>query len=211
METLPTARSASVFPAEPLSTKDCVPIKNDQDNANIRVYIAAMDRCQDRKISKVCQNIMDLGFKTDFQKTCSIGSNQCLVTKDIEDSDCFVVYISRQYCNRVYGGDISDIVKYEFDYCMNLHGVCKAIPIAVDGIMDDAGEFSSLISQFGEANIINLYKSDSSKTFETRLSTRIKNCARIPKSEIQPSCIINIADFENSKVYGWAVVQRIYF
>lgn len=77
------------------------------------------------------------GWKTWFDENKIDGNIRYKMAEGIDNTKCVVVFITKEYREKVNGLDMTDNCKYEFTYAMNQLGSQNMIPIIMESEMKD--------------------------------------------------------------------------
>ena len=88
-------------------------------------------------VNKVNLELQKRGVKTWFDENQIDGNIRFRMAEGIDNTKCFVVFITKEYRNKVNGMDMTDNCKYEFSYAMNQLGSQNMIPIVLETEMRD--------------------------------------------------------------------------
>ena len=81
--------------------------------------------------------IQKRGLNTWFDENKIDGNIRYKMAEGIDNTKCFVVFITKEYRDKVNGIDMKDNCKYEFTYAMNQLGSQNMIPIIMEIEMKD--------------------------------------------------------------------------
>ena len=88
-------------------------------------------------VKKVNMELQKRGLKTWFDETQMDGNIRFRMAEGIDNTKCVVVFITKEYRDKVNGIDMTDNCKYEFSYAMNQLGSQNMIPVVLETEMRD--------------------------------------------------------------------------
>ena len=88
-------------------------------------------------MKKVNRELQKRGWKTWFDENQMDGNIRFRMAEGIDNTKCVVVFITREYRDKVNGIDMTDNCKYEFSYAMNQLGSQNMIPVVLETEMRD--------------------------------------------------------------------------
>jgi hypothetical protein len=88
-------------------------------------------------VKNVHLELQKKGLKTWFDENEIDGNIRFRMAEGIDNTKCFVVFITKEYRNKVNGIDMTDNCKYEFSYAMNQLGSQNMIPIVLETEIKD--------------------------------------------------------------------------
>lgn len=88
-------------------------------------------------VKKVNMELQKRGLKTWFDETQMDGNIRFRMAEGIDNTKCVVVFITKEYRDKVNGIDMTDNCKYEFSYAMNQLGSQNMIPVILETEMRD--------------------------------------------------------------------------
>jgi hypothetical protein len=77
------------------------------------------------------------GWKTWFDENKIDGNIRYKMAEGIDNTKCVIVFITKEYREKVNGLDMTDNCKYEFTYAMNQLGSQNMIPVIMESEMKD--------------------------------------------------------------------------
>lgn len=84
------------------------------------------------KVKKINMELKQRGIKTWFDENKIDGNIRFKMAEGIDNTKCVVVFITREYRDKVNGIDMKDNCKYEFTYAMNQMGSQNMIPVVME-------------------------------------------------------------------------------
>jgi len=118
-----------------------------------------------QKVSIINTALKNRGLKTWFDENKIEGNIRFKMAEGIDNTKCIVVFITKEYRDKVNGLDMKDNCKYEFTYAMNQLGSQNMIPVIMDTEMRDQkkwkGELGAALGgmlyiDFSDATIMNI-------------------------------------------------------
>ena len=88
-------------------------------------------------VKKVNLELQKRGLKTWFDENQMDGNIRFRMAEGIDNTKCVVVFITKEYRDKVNGIDMTDNCKYEFSYAMNQLGSQNMIPVVLEAEMRD--------------------------------------------------------------------------
>ena len=88
-------------------------------------------------VKRVNLELQKRGWKTWFDENQMDGNLRFRMAEGIDNTKCVVVFITREYRDKVNGIDMTDNCKYEFSYAMNQLGSQNMIPVILEEEMRD--------------------------------------------------------------------------
>jgi len=88
-------------------------------------------------VKKVNMELQKRGWKTWFDENQMDGNIRFRMAEGIDNTKCVVVFITKEYRDKVNGIDMTDNCKYEFSYAMNQLGSQNMIPVVLETEMRD--------------------------------------------------------------------------
>ena len=85
-----------------------------------------------KKISLINKALQKRGLITWFDENNIEGNIRYKMAEGIDNTSCVIVFITKEYRDKVNGIDMKDNCKYEFTYSMNQLGSQNMIPIVMD-------------------------------------------------------------------------------
>jgi hypothetical protein len=91
------------------------------------------EKCMNHlKVKNVNESLKKRGMKIWFDENKIDGNIRYKMAEGIDNTKCFVVFITREYRDKVNGIDMKDNCKYEFTYAMNQMGSQNMIPVVME-------------------------------------------------------------------------------
>ena len=81
------------------------------------------------------------GLRTWFDENKIDGNIRYKMAEGIDNTTCFIVFITREYRDKVNGIDMKDNCKYEFTYAMNQLGSQNMIPVIMEKEMRETNKW----------------------------------------------------------------------
>ena len=88
-------------------------------------------------VKRVNMELQKRGLKTWFDENQMDGNIRFRMAEGIDNTKCVVVFITKEYRDKVNGIDMTDNCKYEFSYAMNQLGSQNMIPVILEAEMRD--------------------------------------------------------------------------
>jgi len=88
-------------------------------------------------VANINHELTKRGLKTWFDEEKIEGNIRYKMAEGIDNTKCVVVFITKEYRDKVNGIDMRDNAKYEFTYSMTQHGSQYMIPVIMDADMRD--------------------------------------------------------------------------
>jgi endonuclease YncB( thermonuclease family) len=89
------------------------------------------------KVKLVNNALKNRGLNTWFDENQLTGNIRFKMAEGIDNTKCAIVFITREYRDKVNGIDMKDNCKYEFSYAVNQLGPQNMIPVIMDQEMKD--------------------------------------------------------------------------
>jgi len=125
-------------------------------------------------VKKVNLELQKRGWKTWFDENQMDGNIRFRMAEGIDNTKCVVVFITKEYRDKVNGIDMTDNCKYEFSYAMNQLGSQNMIPVVLETEMRDTKKWKG---ELGAALGSMLYI-DLSEMNETILELKYEDISR---------------------------------
>jgi hypothetical protein len=138
------------------------------------------DNKNHKAVSVINEAIRKRGFTTWFDENEIDGNIRFKMAEGIDNTSCIVVFITKEYRDKVNGVDMKDNCKYEFTYAMNQLGSQNMIPVIMQSDMKDThkwkGELGAALGSmlFIDLSQENISESDLEKKYD-------ELCKRIQK------------------------------
>ena len=122
-------------------------------------------------------------LKTWFDETQMDGNIRFRMAEGIDNTKCVVVFITKEYRDKVNGIDMTDNCKYEFSYAMNQLGSQNMIPVVLEAEMRDTkkwkGELGAALGSmmYVDLSVASLSK-DQKETEETMIELKYEDISR---------------------------------
>ena len=114
------------------------------------------------KVKIINEFLCKKGIKTWFDEKTINGNIRFKMAEGIDNTKCFIVFITKEYREKVNGKDMKDNCKYEFCYAMNQLGSQNMIPIIMEEEMKDTSNWKGELGA-ALANILYIDFSDNTK------------------------------------------------
>ena len=88
-------------------------------------------------VANINNELIKRGLKTWFDEEKIEGNIRYKMAEGIDNTKCVVVFITKEYRDKVNSIDMRDNAKYEFTYSMSQHGSQYMIPVIMDSDMRD--------------------------------------------------------------------------
>jgi hypothetical protein len=134
-------------------------------------------------VAKINDELIKRGLKTWFDENKIEGNIRFKMAEGIDNTKCIVVFITKEYRDKVNGFDMKDNCKYEFTYSMNQYGSQYMIPVIMDPEMRDTrkwkGELGAALGSmlYVDLSDKNLSNTELDKKYD-ELYKKIKNIIR---------------------------------
>jgi hypothetical protein len=92
-------------------------------------------------VSKINSELIKRGLITWFDEEKIEGNIRHQMAEGIDNTKCILVFITKEYRDKVNGIDMRDNAKYEFTYSMNQHGSQYMIPIIMEPDMRETNKW----------------------------------------------------------------------
>jgi hypothetical protein len=126
-------------------------------------------------VKKVNLELQKRGWKTWFDENQMDGNIRFRMAEGIDNTKCVVVFITKEYRDKVNGIDMTDNCKYEFSYAMNQLGSQNMIPVVLETEMRDTKKWKG---ELGAALGSMLYVDLSLSKEETMLELKYEDISR---------------------------------
>jgi hypothetical protein len=93
------------------------------------------------KVKNINESLKTRGLKTWFDENKIDGNIRFKMAEGIDNTKCIVVFITREYRDKVNGIDMKDNCKYEFTYAMNQLGSQNMIPVIMEKEMRETNKW----------------------------------------------------------------------
>jgi hypothetical protein len=129
-------------------------------------------------VKKVNMELQKRGLKTWFDENQMDGNIRFRMAEGIDNTKCVVVFITKEYRDKVNGIDMTDNCKYEFSYAMNQLGSQNMIPVVLETEMRDTKKWKGeLGAALGSMLYVDLSISTDTKE-ETMLELKYEDISR---------------------------------
>jgi hypothetical protein len=129
-------------------------------------------------VKKVNLELQKRGLKTWFDENQMDGNIRFRMAEGIDNTKCVVVFITKEYRDKVNGIDMTDNCKYEFSYAMNQLGSQNMIPVVLETEMRDTKKWKGeLGAALGSMLYVDLSLSKDPKE-ETMLELKYEDISR---------------------------------
>ena len=88
-------------------------------------------------VSKINDELVKRGLNTWFDEDKIEGNIRYKMAQGIDNTKCIVVFITKEYRDKVNGTDMRDNAKYEFTYAVNQHGSQYMVPVIMEPEMKE--------------------------------------------------------------------------
>ena len=134
-------------------------------------------------VKRVNLELQNRGLKTWFDETQMDGNIRFRMAEGIDNTKCVVVFITKEYRDKVNGIDMTDNCKYEFSYEMNQLGSQNMIPVVLETEMRDTKKWKGeLGAALGSMMYVDLSQASLSKeqkeTEETMIELKYEDISR---------------------------------
>jgi hypothetical protein len=92
-------------------------------------------------VKKINEILRKKGLRTWFDENKIDGNIRYKMAEGIDNTTCFIVFITREYRDKVNGIDMKDNCKYEFTYAMNQLGSQNMIPVIMEKEMRETNKW----------------------------------------------------------------------
>jgi len=93
------------------------------------------------KVKIINEALKQKGIKTWLDENKIDGNIRYKMAEGIDNTKCFIVFITREYRDKVNGIDMKDNCKYEFTYAMNQLGSQNMIPVIMEKEMRETNKW----------------------------------------------------------------------
>ena len=93
------------------------------------------------KVKTINDVLKQKGLKTWLDENKIDGNIRFKMAEGIDNTKCMVVFITREYRDKVNGMDMKDNCKYEFTYAMNQFGSQNMIPVVMEPEMRETNKW----------------------------------------------------------------------
>jgi len=129
-------------------------------------------------VKKVNLELQKRGWKTWFDENQMDGNIRFRMAEGIDNTKCVVVFITKEYRDKVNGMDMTDNCKYEFSYAMNQLGSQNMIPVVLETEMRDTKKWKGeLGAALGSMMYVDLSQASLIKE-ETMLELKYEDISR---------------------------------
>ena len=95
------------------------------------------------RVSKINEALKKLGYVTWFDGDRMVGNVRERIANGIENTKCFIAFLTKRYYNKVIFGSNTDNCRTEFDYASN--AVSCIVAVVLDASMKDSKEWKGNI------------------------------------------------------------------
>jgi len=88
-------------------------------------------------VAKINSELVKRGLKTWFDEDKIEGNIRYKMAEGIDNTKCVIVFITKEYRDKVNGIDMRDNAKYEFTYAVNQHGAQYMVPVIMESEMKE--------------------------------------------------------------------------
>jgi len=128
------------------------------------------------KVKNINESLKKRGAKTWFDENKIDGNIRYKMAEGIDNTKCFVVFITSEYRDKVNGIDMKDNCKYEFTYAMNQMGSQNMIPVVMEPEMRETHKWKGeLGAALGSMLYIDLSEDKEIEKKYDELYKRIRN------------------------------------
>lgn len=129
-------------------------------------------------VKRVNLELQKRGLKTWFDENQMDGNIRFRMAEGIDNTKCVVVFITKEYRDKVNGIDMTDNCKYEFSYAMNQLGSQNMIPVVLETEMRDTKKWKGeLGAALGSMMYVDLSQASLMKE-ETMLELKYEDISR---------------------------------
>ena len=129
-------------------------------------------------VKRVNLELQKRGLKTWFDENQMDGNIRFRMAEGIDNTKCVVVFITKEYRDKVNGIDMTDNCKYEFSYAMNQLGSQNMIPVVLEAEMRDTKKWKGeLGAALGSMMYVDLSQASLMKE-ETMLELKYEDISR---------------------------------
>jgi len=133
-----------------------------------------------QKVKIVNNALKKRGLNTWFDENKLTGNIRFKMAEGIDNTKCIVVFITREYRDKVNGIDMKDNCKYEFSYAVNQIGSQNMIPVVMEEEMKDPKTWKGeLGAALGSMLYIDLSISESEMELEEKYNVLCKRIKHI--------------------------------
>jgi hypothetical protein len=145
-------------------------------------------------VKKINIELRKRGLITWFDENQMDGNIRFRMAEGIDNTKCVVVFITKEYRDKVNGIDMTDNCKYEFSYAMNQFGSQNMIPVILDTEMKDTKKWKGeLGAALGSMMYIDLSDTTNTDTMlEIKYEEMIRRIRKIIEREKRKNNIINV-------------------
>ena len=93
------------------------------------------------KVKHINDALKKRGMQTWFDENKIDGNIRYKMAEGIDNTKCFIVFITKEYRDKVNGIDMKDNCKYEFTYAMNQMGSQNMIPVIMEKEMRETNKW----------------------------------------------------------------------
>jgi hypothetical protein len=129
-------------------------------------------------VAKINNELIKRGLNTWFDENKIEGNIRFKMAEGIDNTKCVVVFITKEYRDKVNGLDMKDNSKYEFTFAMNQHGSQYMIPVILDSSMKDTSKWKGELGA-GLGTMLYIDLSDKNLTDEEISKKYDELCKRI--------------------------------
>jgi len=97
------------------------------------------------RVSGVNRGLQSRGVVTWFDSDRMVGNVRKTMTDGIEHTKCVMVFITREYLDKVNGADARDNCQFEFSYALEQLGPQRMIPVVMEAEMRNPREWRGVL------------------------------------------------------------------
>jgi hypothetical protein len=131
------------------------------------------------KVKHINVALKQRGMQTWFDENKINGNIRYKMAEGIDNTKCVIVFITREYRDKVNGIDMKDNCKYEFTYAMNQMGSQNMIPVVMEKEMRETNKWKGeLGAALGSMLYVDLSEEKEIEKKYDELYKRIKHMIR---------------------------------
>ena len=128
-----------------------------------------------QRVHQINMELQKRGLKTWFDENKIDGNIRYKIAEGIDNTKCVVVFITKEYRDKVNGEDMKDNCKYEFTYAMNQLGSQNMVSVVMETEMRETNKWKGeLGAALGSMLFVDFSSSDNAEIYN-ELYKRIKH------------------------------------
>lgn len=132
------------------------------------------------RVSIINHKLDELGYRTWFDEEKIMGDIDDEISEGIEQTKCVIVFMTRQYHNKVNSRDPYDHCRLEFNHAKRMVSIDKMVAVVMEPCMTEAKKWTGQIGMYlGGKMYINMSKDLMNKTY---LKKQMKKLQKVLQS-----------------------------